>query len=124
MELTVKKLEAIMWALCFVFIGLCWASIQLILIIVATLLAFFGKGKYKQYGINCWEGKDNLMSSQTGGSPDESISSRLGKARERGSGWTYLANKVDLVAEELFNDENHCHKSIERDRGKKQVTTY
>lgn len=84
----------------------------------------FTKGKYKQYGVNVWEGVDNSVSADTGGSPDDSLSSRLGKAREKGSGWGYVADKVDLVFGELFGDEGHCQRVIERDRGKKQVTTY
>ena len=84
----------------------------------------FGSGKAQQYGTNVLEGLDNSVSAEIGGDPDESISSRLGKARERKSGWTYIANKVDLVALELTGDENHCHNSIERDEGRKQLTKH
>jgi len=119
-----KKHNAILWLLLFAVLLMIWVILQPLIIFLSTIIAFFGNGKLKQYGVNCWEGKDNLISAQTGGSPDESISSRLGKAREKNSKWAVIANKVDLVAKELFNDDDHCNKSIERDRGKKQVTNY
>ena len=119
-----KKLQAIVWLVIFIVVGLIHWLIQPLIVSIATMAALLGTGRFQQYGINVWEGKDNYASAQVGGDPDESLSSRLGKARARGSGWGYIANKVDLVAEELFNDPDHCHKSQERDEGRKQVTTY
>jgi len=118
------KLIATCWLALFFILALIWSVIQLPLSIISTGCALFGSGKVKQYGLNCLIGKDNMFSAQTGGDPDETISSRLGKARKRGSGWGKVANKVDLVAKELFNDHNHCNNSIEADEGKDQVTRY
>jgi len=119
-----NKLNAIVWLLLFIVTGLLWSLLQPFIIVMSLWLALFGRGKYQQYGINCWEGKDNLVSAQSGGDPDESLSSRLGKARAKGSRWSIIANKVDLVARELFKDFDHCNKSRESDEGKKQVTTH
>lgn len=97
----------------------------IILGVTLVILVFgFGGPRVRRYSINVWEGLDNFLSTVTGGDPDESVSSRLGKARERGSGWTPVAFAVDLVARVFFNDLDHCKRSIERDEGKGQVTTY
>ena len=118
------KLEAILWLLVFMVLWLLLWLAQPVIMLSSILCALFGKGKVQQWGVNCWEGEDNKASAQLGGDPDESISSRLGKARKKGSGWTIIANKLDLVAYELFGDVNHCDNSIERDEGRKQVTTH
>lgn len=120
-----KKLQAIFWLIIFTAISMLWETISYFIKIVAIFLALWGKGKYKQYGISVWEGHDNAKSAELGGDPDESVSSRLGKGRERGSkNITFIADRVDLVALELFGDVDHCRRSIERDEGRKQVTTY
>lgn len=57
----------------------------------------------------------------TGGDPDETLSSRAGKARRRGSWFgTLLANVIDKIFSYL-GDDNHCEKSIEPDEGKREV---
>ena len=119
-----KKISAFCWAIAFVLLGIVWGALQIILVPLATIAALTGKNKFQQWGKNCWIGKDNLMSAQTGGDPDETISSRLGKAKLKGSGWTVIANRVDLVAKEFFNDVDHCNSSIEADEGSQQVTRY
>lgn len=119
------KADAWFFALIFLVIILFYIAVNIGIKILAIGFALFGKDKIKQYGINVWEGLDNSASADTGGDPDDSVSSRLGKGRKAGSkviGFT--ANKVDLVASELFGDLNHCEKSIERDEGRKQVTTH
>ncbi|MBO9492222.1 hypothetical protein J7384_17810 [Endozoicomonas sp. G2_1] len=118
------KSEALFWLFVFLVLALVMSLLSVVINLVALLCALFGKGKVKRWGINCFEGLDNYRSAQTGGDPDDTLSSRLGKARKRGSKWTFIANKVDLVAIEIFKDANHCEKSIERDEGKKQVTRY
>lgn len=115
---------AYIWLVLFVVLGFIWSALQPFIYVVSALCALFGKGKVKQWGINCWEGADNQLSAQLGGDPDETLSSRLGKAREKGSGWSIVANGLDKVALEVFNDPNHCQKSIERDEGRKQLTRY
>ena len=120
-----RQIKAVCWLIVFVTLGFIQGFISPFTRGVAVVLAIVGSGKWKQWGINVWEGVDNAVSAELGGDPDESISSRLGKARGRKSkGWTYIANKLDLVALEIFNDADHCNKSIEKDEGKKQVTTY
>lgn len=119
------KLEAFFWALIFILITLVYIVANIVIKTAAIGFALLGKGKLKQYGINVWEGFDNSASADTGGDPDETISSRLGKARAKGSlVLGFVANKVDLIAYELFGDLNHCDKNIELDEGHNQVTTY
>jgi hypothetical protein len=51
-----------------------------------------------------------------GGDPDESLSGRCGKGRERGSlGWTIAATLLDVAWWPFERD--HCRNSIERDEG-------
>ena len=120
-----KKIKAIIWLIVFILLGLIEALLSPLIKIVSVFLIIFGSGKYKQYGINVWEGIDNAVSSRLGGDPDESISSRLGKARSKGSkGWSFIADRVDLVFDELFNFPNHCDRTTEHDEGRKQVTKY
>jgi hypothetical protein len=122
--MNLKKIKAVIWLIVFILLGCAYTLISPFIKIVGFVFVFLGKGKYKQYGINVWEGLDNSISSELGGDPDESLSSRLGKARNRGSRWGVVTAKVDLVFGELFGDENHCQRTIEKDEGKKQVTTY
>ena len=118
-----KRISGFIWLVIIVLAGIAIAPIEVFLRALSPFLVLFGTGKVKQYGLNVLEGHDNSVSAQFGGDPDESLSSRLGKARLRGSGWSIVADKVDLAAE-LLGDKNHCNKSIERDEGKKQVTHY
>jgi hypothetical protein len=120
-----KKITACCWAIIFFVVILIYITSNAVIKLLAIGFAMLGNGKLKQYGINVWEGFDNSASADTGGDPDDTISSRLGKARAKGSlVLSVIANKVDLVAKELFGDLNHCEKSIERDEGRKQVTTH
>lgn len=119
------KLEAFFWALIFTLIILVYIVVNIVIKAAAIGFALIGKGRLKQYGINVWEGFDNSASADLGGDPDESVSSRLGKGRNNKSAViTFIANKVDLIAYELFGDLNHCNKSIEHDEGRNQVTTH
>jgi hypothetical protein len=60
----------------------------------------------------CLIGIDQAANAILFGDPDETISSRAGKGRRRGSrGWTILANFLD------FLDPNHSERSIEWDEG-------
>lgn len=120
-----KKIESLFWLLVFISLAVMLGFIELFIKLLAPFLVLFGRGRVSQYGMNILEGYDNFASAQTGGDPDESISSRLGKATLKKSGnLTFIAGKVDLVALELFGDEDHCVRSIERDEGVKQVTTH
>lgn len=119
-----KKLEALFWLVVFILVGIVMTILHPLVDLIGAVAAIGGKGKVARWGKNVWVGKDNYGSAQYGGDPDETMSSRLGKARRRGSGWGFIANKVDLVAAEFFNDLNHCEKSIEDDEGSHQVTNY
>ena len=116
-------MKKVIWLSVFILLAWLFTFAEFFLKLISPFLVLFGSGRVKQYGLNVLEGYDNAISAQLGGDPDESLSSRLGKARNRGSGWSYITNNVDLVAE-LFGDTNHCEKSIERDEGKNQVTNY
>lgn len=118
------KLEATIWLFLFFCVWAIWKACYGIFSMASTVGLFF-KGSFKQWALNVWVAEDQMASAHTGGAPDETISSRLGKAREKGSSvFTVIADKVDLVAWEFFKDENHCGKSIERDEGHSQVTRY
>jgi len=55
---------------------------------------------------------DQLGNTLTGGDPDETISSRAGKARREGKWWgCQLCRFLDLF------QKDHCEKSLEGDRG-------
>ena len=56
---------------------------------------------------------DQLANAAFGGDPDETISSRAGKAALRGQQWgCVLCKLLHLI------DRDHCEKSIEADRGR------
>lgn len=56
---------------------------------------------------------DQLANAAFGGDPDETISSRAGKAARNGRRWgCILCRLLDAF------DRNHCEKSIELDRGR------
>lgn len=120
----ITKFEAIIWLLLFFCVWALWKTLYGI-ITVASVVGLFLEARSKQWAINVWVAEDQLASAHTGGAPDETVSSRLGKGREKGSkSIGFIADKVDLVAWEIFRDANHCDKSIERDEGHSQVTRY
>jgi len=119
-----KKFKSLLWLVLFILLHWLMVVMQVVIVPAATLCALFGWGKVRQWGVNCWEGEDNKISAQLGGDPDDSLSSRLGKARRLGSGWGKVADGVDLVAYEIFNDLNHCDKSIEKTDERKKITKY
>ncbi len=69
-----------------------------------------------QWAMNVLIALDQLGNALLGGDPDETISSRLGKAQERGSGYgAWLRKILDWI------DKDHCAEAIERDEGKRQI---
>lgn len=57
---------------------------------------------------------DQLVNTVLGGEPDETISSRAGKAKLRGKRWgCLLCNFLDWF------DGGHCEKAIEPDEGRR-----
>jgi len=120
-----KRLEAVFYLMVFILIISVYIIANGLIKLSAIGFALFAKGNLKHYGLNVWEGFDNSASADTGGDPDDTISSRLGKARVKGSlVLSVIADKVDLVALEIFSDVNHCARSIEHDEGRNQVTTH
>ena len=73
-----------------------------------------------QYLFNAGVGLSQNLSWILGGDPDETISSRLGKAQRAGKPWAvkFACPLVDFL---IFNEKDHCLKSIEDDEGIKEV---
>lgn len=118
------RVTSVLWALGFILCAILLIILLPISMVVGLVGALLGEGKFKQYGINVWHALDNLGSAMTGGDSEEAISSRLGKARDKGSKWGIVANGVDAVAADFFQDYNHCSKYREHDEGDTQVTKY
>jgi hypothetical protein len=70
----------------------------------------------KRYLLNILISIDQFVNTVCGGSPDETISSRVGK-REDGNE-RFWAKAIDKL---FFWDKNHTTKSIEPDEGKDAV---
>lgn len=78
--------------------------------------------KFQSYCKNILIAIDQLVSAILLGDPDETISSRLGKAHrgDYGRGWCYTAYLPWLFTNcifTLFGPWGHCESSIEEDRG-------
>jgi len=80
---------------------------------------------FKQWLLNVLISIDQFGNTITGGDPDETISSRLGKLKVKHGGkipWTHpLAKIIDAGLEKI--DFNHSIDAIEKDEGKDQITT-
>jgi hypothetical protein len=80
----------------------------------------------KKYILNVLVAIDQLASAIVGGDPDETISSRLGKASRGDYGrfqayfWLPLMWLVDLVFLP-FDGPNHCVRRIEEDEGRNAI---
>ena len=75
---------------------------------------------FKRYIRNLGISIDQLGNALTGGDPDETISSRLGKCKERGSSICTAVCKVLTRIWQFFGSKQHSHciDVIERDEGK------
>lgn len=69
----------------------------------------------KKYIWNVLIAFDQFVNALTGGDPDETISSRTGKLKDKRIWAKYLSNFLDLF------EKDHTTKSIERDEGKNGV---
>lgn len=84
-------------------------------------------GKLQRYIFNLLVSVDELGSALTGGDPDETISSRLGKSQrgDYGPKWQRtlapMAQMVDWVFHSLTGQVNHCAQSIEEDEGASEL---
>jgi hypothetical protein len=77
----------------------------------------------KKYFWNIGISIDQFANAITGGDPDETISSRLGKCKENGS---WICTKICKVLTKIWNffganQDGHCIESIERDEGADQI---
>ncbi|PUB82387.1 MAG: hypothetical protein DBP02_15145 [gamma proteobacterium symbiont of Ctena orbiculata] len=80
-------------------------------------------GKVKKYFRNVFVAFDQLFNALTGGDEDETISSRLGKARRNGS---RFATVICWVLTHVFFWEkgDHCARSIEEDEGANEIVKF
>lgn len=75
-----------------------------------------GRSRVSQYIHNLLIAIDQFANTICGGDPDETISSRLGKAQGRGSRFAcVLCRLLDVF------DKNHCHNSVDINEGKDEV---
>ena len=66
----------------------------------------------RRWAFNVLIGIDQLANAISGGDPDETISSRAGKARRQGRWWgCVLCRLLDRI------DPRHCAEAIEEDEG-------
>jgi len=73
-------------------------------------------GTLKKYIKNVALARDQLINAVTGGDPDESISSRAGKALLKDKLWAKFLCKFLNIFE-----RDHCLKAIEKDEGKDAI---
>lgn len=67
-------------------------------------------GRPKGWGFRILVSLDQLANTLALGNPDETLSSRAQKARERGKAWgCVLCGLLDLI------DRDHCLRAVERD---------
>ncbi|UJX40889.1 hypothetical protein K9F62_19740 [Desulfovibrio sp. JY] len=74
----------------------------------------------KQYIWNVLLGLDQFLSVLTGGDPDETVSSRVGKASAAGS---RIGRMLEICLDAVFG-AGHCRRSIEADEGGQRVARY
>lgn len=59
---------------------------------------------------------DQFLNTVTGGNPDETISSRIGKAAIRGNRLAHVIERIiDWIFERLTGQAGHCRANIEWD---------
>ena len=78
------------------------------------------KPKLKRYFWNILLGLDQFLSVLTGGDPDETVSSRAGKAAVAGS---RIGRLLEAGLDAVFGT-GHCRRSIEPDEGGERVARY
>ncbi len=74
----------------------------------------------RRYVFNVLLGLDQFLSVLTGGDPDETVSSRVGKAAQAGSR-TGLA--LEWCLDGVFG-RGHCRSSVEADEGKDRLARW
>jgi hypothetical protein len=87
-----------------------------------SLLARLSEGQggfFSQYIYNWGDVLSQVLSVALGGDPDETVSSRTGKAMEAGIWW--FVHVQGPFINFLFQDPNHCTDSIEPEEGAKEL---
>ena len=74
----------------------------------------------RRYLYNVLLGLDQFLSVLTGGDPDETVSSRVGKAAAAGSRW---GKALERCLDGLFG-AGHCRSSVEPDEGADRVAKF
>ncbi|KAF0235363.1 MAG: hypothetical protein FD177_117 [Desulfovibrionaceae bacterium] len=74
----------------------------------------------KRYFWNVLLGLDQFLSVLTGGDPDETVSSRVGKAAAAGG---LIGLALERCLDAVFG-KGHCRESIEADEGAEKVLKY
>lgn len=76
-----------------------------------------------KYLVNILIGVDQLFNALSGGDPDETISSRIGRMKRDNGGSVPLrfpvAKLLDKILEDI--DPNHCLEAIEEDEGENAI---
>jgi len=76
--------------------------------------------KLGRYFWNVLLGLDQFLSVLTGGDPDETVSSRVGKAAAAGS---RIGRLLECGLDAVFG-AGHCRRSVEADEGSERVAKY
>lgn len=76
--------------------------------------------RLERYFWNVLLGLDQFLSVLTGGDPDETVSSRVGKASAAGS---RIGHLLEICLDAVFG-AGHCRTSIEADEGGRRVARY
>lgn len=77
----------------------------------------------RAYAFNLFVAADILVNALIGGDPGETISSRAGKGKLKGQPvHTFASRIIDLLFEVLFNQQDHCVKSVQDDEGKNAIS--
>jgi len=79
--------------------------------------------KLGKYILNVLIGLDQLGNALTGGDPDETVSSRIGKIKRRHGGSIPFYKPIPAVIDRFLElvDDNHSIDAIEEDEGKDRV---
>lgn len=78
------------------------------------------RSKLIRYFWNVLLGLDQFLSVLTGGDPDETVSSRVGKAAASGS---LVGRTLERCLDAVFG-AGHCRRSIETDEGAEKVVPW
>lgn len=78
----------------------------------------------RHYILNILISLDQLLNTIIAGDPDETISSRVGKAAQRSKIAKVLESIINLMFWPFKGNLNHCQQSIEVDEGSDSLSKY